>query len=261
MNTDPITCTKVDKLERYIPLELGSTVTKTSGKKCSTNQTSSDFFPVCGVVNSNYQEDNDDKSLEKLYCSLFKNNTIEEENSTYSCEGHREYNNKLEYYGQLSNTGSLYDRYNEPYTTGYITFVKNEDINNLRNYISAEQNSRIQHQFYKYDSGISAINERLKDVNDEEHVIDIQQNRLLSILTDIKSSIYNDKDYKYTQSYEKIATNVIEKDLIETSNLREIEQDVYNTGVDCICYSDCTNFQLAKKCYCTCNINCNCNYS
>jgi hypothetical protein len=98
MNTDPITCTKVDNLELYIPLKLGSTVTKTSGKKCSTNQTSSDFFPVCGVVNSNYQKENGDESLEKLYCSLFKNSTIEEENLIYGCTGHREFNNKLDYY-------------------------------------------------------------------------------------------------------------------------------------------------------------------
>jgi DNA mismatch repair ATPase MutL len=27
----------------------------------------------------------------------------------------------------------------------YLKYLKNEDINNLRNYISAEQNSRIQH--------------------------------------------------------------------------------------------------------------------
>ena len=230
MNTEPITCTKVDKLERFIPLELGSTITKTSGKKCSTNQTSSYFFPVCGVVESNYQKDSGDESLEKLYCSLFRNSTIEEENSTYSCVGHREYNNKLDYYSQLNNTDSLYDRYSEPDKTGYITFVKNEDINNLRDYIKEEQRLRVQHQFYRIDSSITDINERLNDVVDGEHVIDKQQNRLLSILTDIKSAIYNDKDYKHTQSYEKIATNVIEKDLIETSNLREIERDVYNTG-------------------------------
>jgi hypothetical protein len=77
---------------------LGSTVTKTSGKKCSTNQTSSDFFPVCGIVNSNYTEDTNDTELENLYCSLFRNSTIQDENLTYSCEGHRAYNNKLDYY-------------------------------------------------------------------------------------------------------------------------------------------------------------------
>jgi hypothetical protein len=57
-----------------------------------------EFFPVCGIVNSNYTEDTNDTELENLYCSLFKNSTLDEENSIYSCGGHREYNNKLDYY-------------------------------------------------------------------------------------------------------------------------------------------------------------------
>ena len=45
--------------------------------------------------------------------------------------------------------------------------------------------------------------------------------------------------------------------LVEATDLRDAEHDLLNIGMDCICYSDCTEFRLENNSQ---KITCDCVY-
>lgn len=100
------------------------------------------------------------------------------------------------------------------------------------------------------------------DVRTGDKIIHNQQNSVKTVLGRLKTLITTKTDFKEENAKGATSRDVAAGDLVETTNLKTIERDLFNSGVDCICYSDCTEFKLAQKIVCTCQANygCGCNY-
>lgn len=266
MDTEKIKCAIVKNLPSY-PIPLGSRKSNSHGSKCRTNQDLSKPFPICYTVNANDtridSKNHSQDSLDGLYCSQF---STSKEGNTFQCIGNRAYAKNQEQLtewveDQHDNYTSYLDAYNTTEPPHNISYIKNEDINSIRDTIDGETQERLGHIFYSIDGNLSEVaDENLLNVTDQDVIIHNQQTRLLSVLTDIKSIIYSKEDFRVKRAYYKDARNAHTQDMVETDNLRKIEDDLYYTGCDCICYSDCTQFKLGAGYYCTCNVNCKCNY-
>lgn len=262
MNTDAIGCNTVSALpEKDLPpgpIIRGGGCRK---HKC-VHQDKTDYFAVCGNVNSYYIDDTGIDDLTHLYCSQFDNSELEAECSTYGCTGNRGIGTPQP---EWFDTDGKYDSYinvsDKPDELS-ISLVYNDNINNLRRMLSLELSARREHVFYsKSLESVSSMVDGISVVTKTgDNVDDIHQQQLKRTLQRIKRQIFLSGDYKSEDSFNTTADAVVEEDMIETKNLRDIENDLKNTWKDCICYADCNEFQLMSKRYCTCNINCMCNY-
>lgn len=228
--------------------------------RLSTTPTYSPYVAYCKIVNS-YKYDATKNITNGVVCSLH----IQSPDSTNRCSGVR---NKAipnkdgtytrisggEVYNELS-SGS-YNRYHK-YTTEDVdnTTVESTDLNYILEKLRGEIGQRNKHLWYS-----SIDSSDLDDVTNELSVTHTQQNTPIDILSNIKNIIKTQKDYDYSSTINTKSKNVFEGDLIKASNLKNIEEDLYNINIDCICYADCTEFLVRSRRSCTCNIDCVCNY-
>lgn len=164
----------------------------------------------------------------------------------------------------MDNTSGQYLKYSGSTegNSNTLTLIKNRDINNLRDYLKTEIGRRSRHVWYNglNTSGIG------DDVRTGDKIIHGQQNDVKTVLGRLKTLITTNTDFKKETAKGVTSRNVNEGDLVETTNLKTIERDLFNSGVDCICYSDCTEFKLAQTqvytytCNCQANYSCGCNY-
>lgn len=224
-----------------------------------TSATYSPYVAYCRIVNS-YKYDttkNITNSVvcsnhnpgDKAICSGVRNKaTITKEGTYTRISGGKVYN-------ELSSGSD--DRYHK-YTTEDVdnTTVESADLNYILGILSAELNQRQAHTWY---NGMDI--ESFDNVDNTLLVDNSQQNTPINILSKIKNIIKEKNDYDNSSTIKTRSRSVLEGDLIEASNLKNIEQDLFNINIDCICYADCTEFLVKSRRSCTCNIDCKCNYS
>ena len=193
-------------------------------------------------------------NIETVQCSQYSDSA--QLGTTFTCTGNRAYYEDREKYNYLNNTDGQYRPYRGSPDTP--TLIKNVDINKLRDYLETEIGRRSKHVWYRGldTSGIG------DDVQTGEKIIHEQQNNVKTVLGRLKTLIGIKGDFKTVYGAGITSRNVKNGDLVETTNLKTIERDLFNSGVDCICYSDCTEFKLARRIVCSCqsNYGCDCNY-
>lgn len=164
---------------------------------------------------------------------------------SYNCHGHRNYN-------QNSNITYM------SYQTG--TIIDHAQINVIQTYIQNEITQRKAHAAYSQQNDIS-YNEI--NVNEKDVVFAKQPNAIYEALDKLKKRINYLSDYKNspTNNFDEIKEKVTVGKETYAAHMKKIENDLNDSYVDCICYSDCTAYGLWYYNLCTCNINCGCNYS
>lgn len=196
--------------------------------------------------------------IENVQCSQYVANDY---TTTFRCNGNRAYEADLSTYSYLNDSSTQYMKFGDgegESRNATLTLIKNKDINRLRDLLKTEINKRAKHVWY---SGLNP-NELGEDIQTGDVIDHPQQNNVRSTLQRLKALTNSNTDYK-----ESSAVNVTSREaktgyMVETSNLKTIEKDLYWLGDDCICYSDCTQFQLYKiyPCKCQGHYNCGCVY-
>lgn len=164
-------------------------------------------------------------------------------------------------YNELSSNS--YDRYHKyEKDDSDNTTVESTDLNYILDKLRGEINQRENHIWYY---GLSSISNYVDDTEslsvDNSLLVDnLNQNTPIDILSKIKKIIKEKSDYDYSSTIKTKSRSVMEGDLIEAINLKNIEEDLFNINIDCICYADCTEFLVKSRRSCTCNIDCVCNY-
>lgn len=134
--------------------------------------------------------------------------------------------------------------------------IKNGDINRLRDFLKTEIERRRAHVWY---SGVNYNDLGSDDIRTGDRIENGQRNIIKHILGRLKSAISNASDYKEVAAKNQNSGVVNAGDLIDDDHLRLVEVDLFNSGNDCICYSDCTEFKLQQKKK-TQRVSCGCVY-
>lgn len=147
--------------------------------------------------------------------------------------------------------------------------VETPDLNKLRQVIQTEINARKQHIWYKDGkNGVTLNDLAFGDVSKGDLVDHPQQNDVAECVNTLNAliNLYGPSDTQDGQKKTGLPSIPSEK-LIETEDLKEIEEALKIVTTDCICYSDCTSYcgsNCASHCsshcrwYSTCSCDANC---
>lgn len=223
------------------------------GYRCSTNQDAGPWIAYCEVVNSNYLTDKGivvkhvDTNINQLECA----GHIEEyNNNTYSCVGVRAKEG-----GESPRDSSTIYTYLKTTHQFPGNIVEAKSDSNVKTYLAGEVEQRRKHLWYT--KFLSRVDTKSLKGEDIEHT---QQNKLMDIIASIKGIMTNNKDYGEVKNSRTNIQPVDTGDIIEAPNYNQLETNLQQVNTECICYSDCTSFRVAKRRECLCNINCRCNY-
>ena len=165
---------------------------------------------------------------------------------TYTCQGH---------------TSLRPD--NEPVFSNYQKgdVIETTDINTLRQVITKELAARRAHIWYRNGKNGTTLKDlQTSDVQIGELIDHPQQNGIADCVNALNALI-NLYDPSDTQLGKKKTTlpKVSTDKLVETKDLKEIEEALKIVTTDCICYSDCSSYTTQKPFTCSCYGNC-CHY-
>lgn len=137
--------------------------------------------------------------------------------------------------------------------------VETPDLNKLRQVIQVEIDRRKQHIWYRNGkNGITLNGLTLDDVSEGDLIDHPQQNDVAECVNTLNTliNLYNPSDTQNGQKRTDLPSIPSGK-LIETEDLKEIEEALAIVTTDCICYSDCTN-HCGSNCagYGSCGSNC-----
>lgn len=145
--------------------------------------------------------------------------------------------------------------------------VETPDLNKLRQVIQDEIDRRKQHIWYKDGkNGVTLNDLALDDVSKGDLIDHPQQNDVAECVNTLNTliNLYGPSDTQNGQKKTGLPPIPSEK-LIETEDLKEIEEALKIVTTDCICYSDCTSYcgsnsTCASHCrwYSTCSCDANC---
>lgn len=195
------------------------------------------------------------KDLTSKYveCAAFDNEFAE-----YRCSSVRDKNDDtaVREYSPLETENS-----DKRYTKS--SYVQDTNLNTLCDLLKHEVRWRHGHPWYS-ELQMTRLNDGTENgnslsVDTGENVDSVNQTDVRAVLNDLLTLIrkYNDGG---SASGVSTSENVVVGQPIQPPNVKSVEGELYKSGLDCICYSDCVQFQIKVKRSCTCNLNCLCNY-
>lgn len=158
---------------------------------------------------------------------------------TYTCQGHT----------------SLRPN-NEPVFSNYQKGddIEAVDINTLRQVITKELAARRAHIWYRNGKDGTTLKDLQTSGAQIGELIDHpQQNDIVDCVNALNTliNLYDPSDTQLGKK--KTALSKVSTDkLIETKDLKEIEEALKIVTTDCICYSDCSSHTTPKPCSCYC---------